>query len=180
MAQHILPPAVWVFMLVLRLHCRPHWMGSALFVPSTHISEHRHLHCDQLNPLRMIYQPSWYFLQDIMPSSGGRGWTLPGGASHCGIKSNTLCIKQELYHVYLRHKPVIAPLWQHAELGAQFNNNLVFYTFINKDTRAYGLIHRQRNGLDLRVTGFISHTRKAADAFLEQTVPLWVVRNKLE
>lgn len=60
-------------MLVLRLHCSPRWMGSPLFVPLTLISEHRHPHCDQLNPLRMIYQPSWCSLHDIMPEQRWKG-----------------------------------------------------------------------------------------------------------
>lgn len=82
MVQHISPTPVSLsgfFMLFLHLqfsHClnslipcesgRLHRLGSALFAPSTLISEHRSPHCDQLNPLRIIYQPLWCALPDII------------------------------------------------------------------------------------------------------------------
>ena len=43
-----------------------HQLGSALPVPSTPISEHRSLCCDQRSPPRIIYQLLWCSLPDVI------------------------------------------------------------------------------------------------------------------
>lgn len=102
------------FMLFLHLqfsHClnslipcesgRLHRLGSALFAPSTLISEHRSPHCDRLNPLRIIYQPLWCALPDIILWQCWEWLDFTRGTLPLWDQKKHLVYKQELYHVSL-------------------------------------------------------------------------------
>lgn len=90
-----------VFMFSLRLqfsHCLnslvPSWvwtlMSMGLSVPSTLISPHWRLHCDQQSPPTIICQLLRSSLPDIILKRC-RTWISPRGPDHCGIQSNILC-----------------------------------------------------------------------------------------
>lgn len=102
-----------VFMLFLRLQLslclnppmpcesgHSHQLGSALPVPSTLISEHRSLRCDQRSPPRIIYQLLWCSLPDVILLQRCKWFRFyKVGPSHCASRGNIQCIKVS-YRVY--------------------------------------------------------------------------------